>query len=151
MPARLPCPWVFPGKNIGAGCHFLPVFLTRVSNTCLLYCYAKEHTTCFFFFFFQKFNCFRSYIQVTFHVELTFMFILRYGSVLFFAYAVRFSKHDSLKRLSIPHCVCLAPCDITFNSSVKWPYRCGFIMGCQFCSIDPCVYFYASAILLWLL
>ena len=31
MPARLLCPWDFPGKNTGVGCHFLlqGVFLTR--------------------------------------------------------------------------------------------------------------------------
>ena len=30
QPARLLCPWNFPGKNIGVGCHFLPqgIFLT---------------------------------------------------------------------------------------------------------------------------
>ena len=30
-PARLLCPWDFPGKNIGVGCYFLPqgIFLTR--------------------------------------------------------------------------------------------------------------------------
>ena len=38
-PIRLLCPWDFPGKNTGVGCHFLPqeIFLTqgltRVSHT----------------------------------------------------------------------------------------------------------------------
>ena len=33
------CPWNFPGKNIGAGCHFLlqGILLTQGSNTYLLY------------------------------------------------------------------------------------------------------------------
>ena len=33
-PARLLCPWDFPGKNTGMGCHFLPqgIFLTQGSN-----------------------------------------------------------------------------------------------------------------------
>ena len=36
--ARLLCPWNFPGKNTGVGCHFLPqgIFPTQVSNTHLL-------------------------------------------------------------------------------------------------------------------
>ena len=34
------CPWDFPGKNTGVGCHFLlqGIFLTRGSNPCLLHC-----------------------------------------------------------------------------------------------------------------
>ena len=37
-PARLLCPWNFPGKNTGVGCHFLlqRIFLTQVSNLGLL-------------------------------------------------------------------------------------------------------------------
>ena len=33
-PARLFCPWDFPGKNTGVGCHFLlqGIFLTQGSN-----------------------------------------------------------------------------------------------------------------------
>ena len=38
QPARLPCPWDFPGKNIGVVCHFLlqGIFLTQGLNPCLL-------------------------------------------------------------------------------------------------------------------
>ena len=38
-PARLLCPWDFPGKNIGVGCHFLlqGIFPTQGSNPCLLH------------------------------------------------------------------------------------------------------------------
>ena len=38
-PARLLCPWNFPSKNTGAGCHFLfqGIFLTQGSNLCLLH------------------------------------------------------------------------------------------------------------------
>ena len=38
-PARLLCPWDFPGKNTGAGCHFLlqGIFPTQGSNSHLLY------------------------------------------------------------------------------------------------------------------
>ena len=34
QPTRLPCPWDFPGKNTGAGCHFLlqGIFLTLGSK-----------------------------------------------------------------------------------------------------------------------
>ena len=37
-PTRFFCPWNFPGKNTGAGCHFLlqGIFLTQGSNSCLL-------------------------------------------------------------------------------------------------------------------
>ena len=36
-PTRLLCPWDFPGKNIGMGCHFLfqGIFLTQGSNLLL--------------------------------------------------------------------------------------------------------------------
>ena len=38
-PPRLLCPWDFPGKNTGAGCHFLlqGIFPTQGSNLCLLH------------------------------------------------------------------------------------------------------------------
>ena len=38
-PARLLCPWNFPGKNTGVGCHFLlqGIVPTYVSNLCLLH------------------------------------------------------------------------------------------------------------------
>ena len=38
QPARLLCPWNFPGKNTGVDCHFLlqGIFLTQGSNPCLL-------------------------------------------------------------------------------------------------------------------
>ena len=37
-PARFFCPWDFPGKNTGVGCHFLlqRIFPTQGSNPCLL-------------------------------------------------------------------------------------------------------------------
>ena len=36
------CPWDFPGKNTGVGCHFLlqGIFLTQGSNLHLLHCLA---------------------------------------------------------------------------------------------------------------
>ena len=39
-PASLLCPWDFPGKNPGVGCHFLlqGIFLTQESNLGLLHC-----------------------------------------------------------------------------------------------------------------
>ena len=39
-PARLLCPWDFPGKNTGVGCHFLlqGVFLTQELNLHILHC-----------------------------------------------------------------------------------------------------------------
>jgi len=38
-PARLLCPWDFPAKNTGVGCHFLlqEIFLTQELNPCLLH------------------------------------------------------------------------------------------------------------------
>ena len=38
QPTRLLCPWDFPGKNTGEGCHFLlqGIFLTCGLNPCLL-------------------------------------------------------------------------------------------------------------------
>ena len=40
QPTRLLCPWDFPGKNTGVGCHFLlqGIFLTQGSNPDLLHC-----------------------------------------------------------------------------------------------------------------
>ena len=45
QPARLLCPWDFPGKNIGVGCHFLlqGIFLTQGANLCLLNCRQILH------------------------------------------------------------------------------------------------------------
>ena len=39
QPARLPCPWNFPGKNTGADCHYLRhrIFPTQGSNPRLLH------------------------------------------------------------------------------------------------------------------
>ena len=39
-PPRLPCPWDFPGKGTGVGCHFLRqgIFLTQGLNLGLLNC-----------------------------------------------------------------------------------------------------------------
>ena len=43
--ARLLCPWDFPGRNIGAGCHFLlqGISLTQGSNMSLLWHYLLCH------------------------------------------------------------------------------------------------------------
>ena len=40
MGCRLLCPWNFPGKGTGVGCHFLllEIFLTQVLNPSLLHC-----------------------------------------------------------------------------------------------------------------
>ena len=40
LPARLLCPWNFPGKNTRVGCHFLlqGIFLTQGSNAHFLHC-----------------------------------------------------------------------------------------------------------------
>ena len=40
QPAVFRCPWNFPGKNTGVGCHFLlpGLFLTQGSNLGLLHC-----------------------------------------------------------------------------------------------------------------
>ena len=42
-PARLPCPWGFPGKNTGVGCHFLfqVIFLTQASNSTHVSCIGR--------------------------------------------------------------------------------------------------------------
>ena len=39
QPTSLLCPWNFPGRNTGVGCHFLlqGIFLTWGLNTCLLH------------------------------------------------------------------------------------------------------------------
>ena len=43
-PTRLLCPWDFPGKNTGVGCHFLlqGIFPTQGSNLCPLYLQADS-------------------------------------------------------------------------------------------------------------
>ena len=43
-PARLLCPWDFPGKNTGVGCHFLlqGIFQIHGSNPCLLHWQADS-------------------------------------------------------------------------------------------------------------
>ena len=49
------CPWDFPGKKTGVGCHFLPqgIFPTQGSKLCLLH---FLHWQADFFFFFLFFN-----------------------------------------------------------------------------------------------
>ena len=44
QPARLLCPWDFPGKNTGRGCHFplQDIFPTQGWNPCLLYWQADS-------------------------------------------------------------------------------------------------------------
>ena len=44
MGCRLLCPWDFPGKNTGVGCHFLlqVIFPTQGSNPCLLHWQADS-------------------------------------------------------------------------------------------------------------
>ena len=39
QPSRLLCPWDFPGKSTGVGCHFLlqMIFLTQGLNPCLVH------------------------------------------------------------------------------------------------------------------
>ena len=56
-PARLLCPWNFPGKNTGMGCHFLlqGIFLPQGLNPCLLHwqvdslplCHLESPLVCF--------------------------------------------------------------------------------------------------------
>ena len=43
-PTRLLCPWGFPGKDTGVGCHFLlqGIFLTQRLNLCLLHWQADS-------------------------------------------------------------------------------------------------------------
>ena len=71
QPARLLCPWYFPGKNTGGGCHFLfqGILPAQGSNLCLLQwkadswalshpgslysrVYSLPFPTAFFFFFY---------------------------------------------------------------------------------------------------
>ena len=44
QPSRLLCPWDFPGKNTGVGCHCLlqGIFLTQGLNLCLLHWQADS-------------------------------------------------------------------------------------------------------------
>ena len=50
QPSRLLCPWSFPGKNTGVGCHFLlqGIFLTCKLNPHLLW-YSSSKYCCFHF------------------------------------------------------------------------------------------------------
>ena len=44
QPTRLLCPWNFPGKNTGVGCHAIlqGIYLTQGSNPCLLHWQADS-------------------------------------------------------------------------------------------------------------
>ena len=44
LPARLLCPWTFPGKRTGVGCHFLHqrIFLTQGLNSHLLHLLQRQ-------------------------------------------------------------------------------------------------------------
>ena len=56
-PDRLLCPWNFPSKNTGVGCHFLlqGIFPTQGSKLCLLHLLCKQEE--FFFFFRDRAAC----------------------------------------------------------------------------------------------
>ena len=49
QPTRLLCPWDFPRKNTGVGCHFLlqGIFLTQGSNPGLLHCRQMLYRLCY--------------------------------------------------------------------------------------------------------
>ena len=44
--ALLFCPWDFPGKNTGVGCHFLlqGIFGSSQTSALFFYCYSNTHT-----------------------------------------------------------------------------------------------------------
>ena len=84
QPARLLCPWDFPGKNSGVGCHFLlhGIFLTKESNLDLLHCrrilYWMSHQG--------------SNIGSDLHVYYPFHLIYLLGFIIFFS---KFSFHGN--------------------------------------------------------
>ena len=81
------------------------------------------------------------------HFEFIFVQGVRKGVVSIFSHvSVQFSQHHLLKRLSLPRSIFLPPL-----SNINWPYRCVFSSGSLFCSIDLCVFFYAIALMFWLL
>ena len=40
QPTRLLCPWDFPGKDAGVGCHFLPKHCFNATPQLLIYCFS---------------------------------------------------------------------------------------------------------------
>ena len=70
--------------------------------------------------------------------------VSRWSNFNFVHLFVQFSQHYLLNRLSLPPLYVLASL-----SNINSPYRCGFIS--LFFSIDLCVCFHASSMLLWLL
>ena len=82
QPARLLCPWYFPGKNTGTSCHFLlqGILLTQGSNPCLV-CLLYWHTDSLSLvpsFLFSWFLCFLQWnilILVSFCVHSIFSMV----------------------------------------------------------------------------
>ena len=76
VPARLLCPWNFPGKNTGVGCHFLlqRIFPAQGSNLCflhyrwILYHWATWEAQCsqvFYCYYYLSFSYLYFWICIT--------------------------------------------------------------------------------------
>ena len=68
QPNRVLCPWDFPGKNTGVGCHFLfqGIFRTQESDQCLL-CWLADS------FFFNLLKCFFIFLKFSIDVVLPYI------------------------------------------------------------------------------
>ena len=67
QPTRLLCPWDFPGKDTGVGCHFLlqGIFTTYGLNLGLLHCRQSLYWLSY------KGNCKRTYLVHKIHLHYT--------------------------------------------------------------------------------
>ena len=76
QPIRLPCPWDFPGKSTGVGCHcllrwfgwswaFLTLFLSRSLEDSVFHLYVLRFGTFIFFYFhFFWFDAFKAHVHM---------------------------------------------------------------------------------------
>ena len=76
-----------------------------------------------------------------------FLYMLWEGSLVsFFACVCPIFQTPLMEEIVLPSCIFLPH----LSNTHLW-YRCGFVLGSLFCSIDLCVCFWASARLFWLL
>ena len=77
------------------------------------------------------------------HFEFIFVYgVPKCSNFILLQIAVQFSQQHLLQRLSLPHCIFLAPLLI-----IRYPQVCGFISGSLSCSIDLYFCFGVSSIL----
>ena len=107
LPTSLLCPWDFPGKNTGVGCHFLlqGIFLTQGSNFHLLHWQSDSLLLC------HLGSPWTTALSKGYHKQMGFSFKEQNtnweGKM--FPVVHTWATHPTISSLSVPKCWFLAP------------------------------------------